>query len=425
MKRDILNSLLKWKEQIIRGARQVGKTTVIRQLGKHFDSFIEVNFEELPDIASFFEHSLSPDDIINNLQNYLDIKITDGSTLLFFDEIQECPNAITSLRYFFEKRQNLHVAAAGSLIDFELENISFPVGRIDFYYLYPLSFGEFLEANGKESLRHSIKSTINLPDGIHKQLLTKLRDYTIVGGMPQVVNEYINNGDLNECQHIQTSVIETFLSDFPKYASKNQIKYLSTIFNAAPGQLGRKIKYSNISNLYKSRELSQALELLELAGLVTRIYHSSSNGIPLEHEKDFKKFKLLFFDVGMAMRILRIPIQEVLTNEDITLINEGAIAEQVAGQELLAYSSCREKGRLYYWHREAKSSNAEVDYIISKGKEIIPVEVKSGLKRTMKSLHVFMEEKNPPYALCFSQEQMYEKDMIKYIPLYQIESIFQ
>jgi len=431
MKRDIINKLLNWKSKphrkpiILRGARQVGKTTVIRQLGTAFKSFVEVNFEENPDVSSFFDGSLNPDDIIRHLQNYFTTSIEDGSTLLFFDEIQGCPKAITSLRYFFEKRPELHLIAAGSLIDFELENISFPVGRVDFYYLYPLSFGEFMSALGKESLRTDIKSGLKQPDGIHRQLLQMVRDYTIIGGMPQVVSEFINSGDLAECQNIQTSIIETFQADFPKYAKKNQIKYLSTVFSAIPSQLGRKLKYTNISNLYKSRDLGQALELLELAGLVVKIYHTSANGIPLEHEKNFKKFKTIFFDIGLVIRMLRIPISELITHKDITLINEGAIAEQLAGQELLALSSCKEKGRLFYWHREAKSSNAKVDYLIERGIDIIPVEVKSGLKANMKSLQIFIQEKHPPYALCFSQEKLSENIGIRYIPFYQIESLFK
>lgn len=431
MKRDIIDDLMNWRNKphrkpiILRGARQVGKTTVIRQLGTAFRSFVEVNFEEKPEVVSFFNASLNPDDIIRHLQNYFTTSIEDGSTLLFFDEIQACPNAITSLRYFFEKRPELHLIAAGSLIDFELENISFPVGRIDFYYLYPLSFGEFMNALGKESLRADIKAGLKQPDGIHRQLLQMVRDYTIIGGMPQVVSEFIKSGDLAECQNIQTSIIETFQADFPKYAKKNQIKYLATVFSAIPLQLGRKLKYTNISNLYKSRDLGQALELLELAGLVIRIYHTNANGIPLEHEKNFKKFKTIFFDVGLVMRMLRIPINKLITNEDITLINEGAIAEQLAGQELLALSSCKEKGRLFYWHREAKSSNAEVDYLIERGIDIIPIEVKSGLKANMKSLQMFIKEKHPPYALCFSREKLSENRGIRYIPFYQIESLFK
>ena len=427
MDRDITNSLIEWKEKvkhkpvILRGARQVGKTTIIRQLGKMFESFIEINFEESLDLPTLFEGNLDPNEITQNLENYLNLKIVDGKTLLFLDEIQYCPRAILALRYFYEKRPNLHIIAAGSLLDFELEKISFPVGRVDFYYLYPLSFGEYLDALGKKSLRKELLSNRALATPIHKQLLGYLRDYTITGGMPEVVSEFISTGDLIECQNIQSSIIETFMADFSKYAKRHQIKYLTTIFNAIPSQLGRKLKFSNISKLYKSRDLGEALTLLELAGLLIKVHHSSSNGIPLEHEKDHKKFKVIFFDVGLAMRILRVPLQELIINDDITLVNEGALAEQLVGQEILAYSSCRERAHLYYWHRESKSSNAEVDYVTEKGRDIIPIEVKSGLRGTTRSLNLFCDEKKPAYALCLSREEPSTKGLINYTPLYNIE----
>nr|WP_255525781.1 MULTISPECIES: DUF4143 domain-containing protein [unclassified Oceanispirochaeta] len=200
---------------------------------------------------------------------------------------------------------------------------------------------------------------------------------------------------------------------------------MSTVFNAIPFQLGRKFKYTNISNLYKARELGTAFELLEKAGLVIPVYHTSANGIPLEHEKNFKKFKVIFFDIGLALRILRIPIKELLLNDDITQVNEGALAEQFMGQELLAYSSCREKGFLFYWHREAKSSNAEVDYIIESDGRILPIEVKSGLKGKMKSLQIFINEKAPELSYCFNREQLRETDGIRFVPLYSINELFR
>ncbi|RKX72770.1 MAG: hypothetical protein DRP49_08525 [Spirochaetes bacterium] len=271
------------------------KTTVVRQLGEFFSGFVEINFEESPDLGSFFDRNLNLDEIISNLQKFLNVRIENGKTLLFFDEIQACSRALLSLRYIFETRLELHVIAAGSLIDFELESISFPVGRVDFYYLYPLPFTEFITAMGKEGLVKYCNEQIQYPQAIHNQLLSLLRDYTLIGGMPQVVREYAESGNLAECQNIQSSIIETFTADFPKYAKKNQIKCISTVFNAIPLQLGRKIKYSNISNLYKARDLGAAFELLEKAGLLIPVYHTSANGIPLESEKNFKKVQGCFF----------------------------------------------------------------------------------------------------------------------------------
>ncbi len=431
MYRQIIEELKRWqykinrKPVVLRGARQVGKTTVARQMGAYFDNFVEINFEESPEMVTFFDGSLNPYEIILNLQNYLGVRIEDGKTLLFFDEIQDCPRALLSLRYFFEKRPELHVLAAGSLIDFILESLSFPVGRVDFYYLYPLNFVEFLYALGKESLLQYGAQSIQYPEAIHKKLLLLLRDYTVVGGMPQVVKEYIVSGNFVECQNIQSSIIETFKADFPKYAKKNSIKYLSTVFNAVPLQLGRKLKYTNISNLYKARELGAAFELLEKAGLIIPVYHTSANGIPLESEKNYKKFKAIFFDIGLALRILRISAKELLLNDDISLINEGGLAEQFVGQELLAYSFCREKGHLYYWHRENKSSNAELDYVIESAGKIVPIEVKSGLKGTIKSLRIFIKEKKTEVSYCFTRSKFTETEGIRYMPIYSIYKLYE
>jgi len=353
MQRAIDKDLLGWKDKkhrkplILRGARQVGKTTAIRMLGNSFSNFIELNFEENTEFNSFFSGNLNPEKIITDLENYLGTSIQSGETLLFFDEIQYCPRALLSLRYFYEKNPDLHVIAAGSLLEFEFEKISFPVGRVEFFYMYPLNFEEFVIASGKEKLLSYDATVEDIPEAIHNELANLLRDYTIIGGMPEVVREYLENRNFSECQNIQSSIIETFLADFPKYTKKTNVKYISTVFNAVPLQLGRKLKYTNISTLYQARELGYALELLEKAGLVNRVYHSSANGIPLEAEKNVRKFKTVFFDTGLALRLLRIPVKDMILNNDITFINEGAIAEQLTGQEIQSYTPpIREKPRL-------------------------------------------------------------------------------
>ncbi|MBT3272509.1 MAG: ATP-binding protein [Spirochaetales bacterium] len=430
MQRAIDKDLLDWKEKrhrkplILRGARQVGKTTAIKALGDRFSNVVELNFEENTEFNSFFDENINPEKIVTDLENYLGTSIQAGETLLFFDEIQYCPRALLSLRYFYEKTPDLHVIAAGSLIEFELERISFPVGRVEFYYMYPLNYAEFVTALGKERLLSYQATGEEIPKAIHSELANLLRDYTIIGGMPEVVREYIENRDFNECQNIQSSIIETFIDDFPKYTKRINVKYISTVFNAVPLQLGRKLKYTNVSALYQSRELGQALELLEKAGLVNRIYHSSANGIPLEAEKNTRRFKAIFFDTGLALRLLRIPVKDMILNNDITLINEGAIAEQLAGQEIQSYTPIREKPKLYYWHREAKSSNAEVDYVIEQDNAIIPIEVKSGLGGTLRSLHMFIEEKKSEFGICLTQKKYSEYNHIQFMPLHSIGRIF-
>ena len=408
---------------ILRGPRQVGKTWLVREFGKTFSHFIELNFEETPQIAEFFQKDKDPYRIVRELGVYLAEEIIPGKTLLFFDEIQVEPKAISSLRYFYEKLPELYLIAAGSLLEFELEKISFPVGRVGFLYLYPMSFGEFLDASGRSEMRDMIVSGKNIPDPIHSQLSDLFRDYTVLGGMPAVVDAYMKDQNFELCRKIQTLIIETYLADFPKYAKKYQVKYLRTVFSNIPIQLGRKFKYSNVSTLYKSRELKQALELLEKASLLHRVYHSSANGIPLYAEQDDRKFKVIFFDTGLMLNLLNIPLKEFFGDYDLTMVNEGAIAEQIVGQELVAGAERDRHVSLYYWHREAKSSNAEVDYLISKGRDIIPVEVKRGMKGRLRSLQLFIQEKQSSQAVVLSSGPSGDEGIIDYLPLYAIERL--
>jgi predicted AAA+ superfamily ATPase len=297
------------------------------------------------------------------------------------------------------------------------------VGRVEFLYLYPLSFGEFLTALGKNDLRNLIKAGKALPSPLHEQTRNLFRDYVLIGGMPAVLDQYINTLDIQACRKVQTLLIETFYADFPKYAKTHQIKYLQTVFSSIPVQLGRKFKYSNVSTLYKSRELKEALELLEKASLLHRVYHSSANGIPLHAERDDKKFKVVFFDTGLALNLLNIPLKMFFEGRDISLINEGVLAEQVAGQELVAYASRERKPVLYYWHREAKSSNAEVDYLLEQEGRIIPLEVKSGRKGRIRSLNLFLEEKGGELGIVISNTTGGTEGMIEYQPFYSMENI--
>ena len=429
MERDALIDLRKWidsenrKPILLRGARQVGKTWIIRRLGEEFDHYLELNLEERPQISQLFTMDLDPHRIVRELSAYLGEEIIPGKTLLFFDEIQAQPKAITALRYFYEKLPELHVIAAGSLLEFELERVSFPVGRVEFYYLYPMSFGEFLSALGKEPIREMIQAEENLPSPFHEQLKDLFRDYTILGGMPAVLDTYVKNQNIEACRRIQTIIIETYLADFPKYSGKYQIKYLRTVFSNAPIQLGRKFKYSNVSTLYKSRELKEALELLEKASLLHRVYHSSANGAPLHAEQDDRKFKVIFFDTGLALNLLNVPLRDFFGNYDISLINEGAIAEQIVGQELVAGTERDRKPRLYYWHREAKSSNAEVDYLLTRGSDIVPVEVKRGATGRIRSLQIFLEEKKSASGIVISNRSARRDGRMQYVPFYGIEKL--
>ncbi len=431
LKRDLMEHLRKWKEDakkkplILRGARQVGKSWLVRELGKEFENFVEINFEKSPELASFFAGNIDTVKIIKNLSNYLGVTITPGATLLFFDEIQECPNTILALRYFYEDLPQLHVISAGSLLEFQLQNVSMPVGRVTFIYVYPLSFAEFLTAIGKQQLRTMLleNNFQAIPEPMHKLLTEEVRNYILLGGMPEVVVDYLEFGLLERCKDIQTDLLETYRSDFQKYAKKHQLKYLEKVFETIPLQLGDKFKYTNISTDIKSRELGDALDMLQMAGIVYKIYHSSANGIPLKAESDLKKFKVLFFDLGLAQRLMQLDHLALLLNPDISVINNGAIAELFTGLELIAYQSYKEKVDLFYWHKESKSSNAEVDYVTTLNGKIVPVEVKSGSTGSMKSLRMFMESKPSLFAVKVSGFNFSYFENVLSVPFYAMESL--
>lgn len=403
----------------------MGKSWLAKELGSQFDNFVELNFEKNLDICNFFQSNLDPRIIIKNLSNFLRVNIQPGKTLLFLDEVQECPRAIMSLRYFYEDLPELHVIAAGSLLEFQLENISVPVGRLNIMYVYPLSFSEYLTACGMENLREMLMENLGaaLPEPIHKQLIREVANYSLVGGMPEAVADYLEFGEFDRCKTVQTGLIETYRTDFKKYAKKYQVKYVSMVFDSVPLLLGNKFKYAHVSRDIKSRELSEALDLLEKAGIVYRIYHSSSNGIPLKAESDIKKFKVLFFDIGLAQRLLKIDHRPLMLDPDITQVNNGAIAELLAGLELIAYQDSRERAELFYWHRESKSSNAEVDYVTTLGSDVVPVEVKSGSYGSMKSLRVFLDIKNRDLGIKISEANFSMFEDVRSIPFYGIESL--
>ena len=432
MKRDIYALLQEWKIDnnrrplLLRGARQVGKTHVVNEFGhKEFDSFITLNFEKNPEYKNIFQ-SLVPEDIIESITLFTGMSIIPGKTLLFLDEVQECASAIMALRYFYEEKQSLHVIAAGSLLEFtiESENFRMPVGRVQYIHLFPLSFGEFLEALGEVKLRNYISDSKHLkliPDALHEKLNKYIKKYFLIGGMPAVVNQYINNHDIILCQRIQRSIIDTYLDDFGKYARKTKHRYLKKIFNAVPTMVGKKFKYSHVDNTLKSRDLKEALELLEMAGVVKKIKRTSGAGLPLEAGAKEQHFKVLFMDVGLLHAVNGIYLDTVQA-KDFTTLFYGAVAEQFVGQELLAYQNPYSKPCVYYWAREAKNSSAELDYLFQKDRVIIPIEVKSGAIGRMKSLFMFLEKYKLDFGLKISQARYLKKEKVLCLPLYAIES---
>jgi uncharacterized protein len=437
MKRDIERDLIAWKDQkshlpiLLRGARQVGKSYVIENFGrKHFDNMLVVNFELQPQLGACFEN-LHPNEIIQKLSILLRHHIEPTKTLLFLDEIQDCPNAIRALRYFKEQLPQLHVIGAGSLLEFALNDAEFrmPVGRIQSLYLHPLSFKEFLTGIGDYALREMIEqASLEKPieNAYHNMLLEQVRSYMGLGGMPGVISSITLGAmartyDLEKCRLMQATLLSTYRNDFGKYAKHNQIKQVQKVFAKAPGMVGDHFKYSRVDPEVRTYQIKSALELLEYAGLIYPVYSTAASGIPLATLANEKKFKIIFLDVGLMGYASRIPAEWFL--EDIILLNRGALAEQFVGQELLAYFPVYEEGHLYFWCREKKSSMAEVDFITTVGAQIIPIEVKAGSTGQLKSLHLLMQEKNLKLGIRVSQNPLSYDGKILSIPFYMVGEI--
>lgn len=435
MKRDIYKTLCKWKDEsnrrplLIRGARQTGKTYIVNEFGKNeFDSVVSLNFERNPEYKDIFT-SYNPCDILEKISLFTGKKIVPGQTLLFFDEVQECPEAIMSMRYFFEEMPALHLIAAGSLVEFTLKSEKFriPVGRIQYLYLFPLSFSEFLYAIGEENLSMYLSELSNLaslPETLHHKLNEYVRKYFITGGMPAVVKEYCTSHDIINCQKIQRSILDTYADDFAKYSGKSKHKYLRKVFNAVPSSVGRKFVYANIDSTIKSRDLKEALELLETAGIVFRVKRTTGAGVPLAAGVKEAYFKVLFLDVGLFHAISGI-YAETAMEKDFNSIIKGAVTEQFTGQEIIAYQNPYSRPDLYYWCRDARNSNAEIDFLIEKNSKIVPVEVKSGSVGRMKSLHIFINEYKSRIAVRISQAAYNEGKPVLSIPFYGIESFMK
>lgn len=430
MKRLIDWHLRTWKDSarrkplLLRGARQVGKTYAVRALGAHFDSIVEINFELLPEAKTIFDSDLMPQRIIWELGLLTKKTITPGKTLLFLDEIQGAPQVILALRYFYELMPDLHVIAAGSLLDFAIEKVGLPVGRVDTLYIYPLSFIEFLAAMNQPLFIDAIVQAQPLSKIIHMELLSLLKQYLAIGGMPEVVYEWANTKNPTTVHEVQRQLIETYRQDFPKYAKKYEIKYVETLFNQIPHFIGEQFKYSSIHGEFKKRELAPCLELLRHANVVHQITHSAGNGLPLGAEVNLERFKMIFLDVGISQAMLGLDISAWLLNPDTNLINRGTIVEAFVGQELLCYGSPKWKNDLYFWKREAKGSLAEVDYLYTQENIVLPIEVKSGHGSTLRSLHQFLaEHPQSPYGIRIWAEEYLYTDVVDSRPLYAIATL--
>jgi predicted AAA+ superfamily ATPase len=355
------------------------------------------------------------------------IPIVPEKTLLFLDEVKVCVSAISSLRFFYEEMPELHVIAAGSLLEFALEELpSFGVGRIRSLFMYPLSFDEYLRAMGFPALAESIRTSSPeqpISDALHHQCLNHLVRYIVVGGMPEVVATYSRGGSLQDCQQVLDDLMLTYTGDFAKYKARVPSSRLKEVFLSVMEQTGNKFVYSQASQTTGHEQIKKAIELLEMAGLIYPVIHTSANGVPPAAELNHKIRKYVVFDTGVMQRFLSLDISKILLGDTLSQINKDSIAELFVGLEIVKSMPCNQPAQLYYWQREQRGSQAEVDYIVQSGTNVIPIEVKAGTRGAMQSLHLFMEEKKSIKGIRTSLENFGKIGNIEIYPLYAISTI--
>lgn len=403
--------LLEWKKStslkplLLRGARQVGKSWAVKHLGETFDYYIEVNFEKRPDMKEVFERVRDVHNLTNSLSMLYNVPVVAGKTLLFLDEIQDCPAAITSLWTFKEDFPELHVVAAGSLLEFALQELpSFGVGRIRSLFVYPFSFDEFLMAEGKSAwikAKQESDSQHPLLTALHDDLALHYRTFLMVGGMPASVAAWVKTHDYRECQTELDDIQSTYYDDFAKYAKKVDPMLLRNTLQSVIMQIGNKFTYSKVDGAYRAEEVKKALKLLCDAGIVKRVSHTAANGLPLGAEINDKFRKYIYLDSGLLLRILDMDLGGARQLTDLIiagtaedLVNKGGLTEMVLGWELVKYNNPRSLHDLYYWENTADGTRSEVDYIIACDMQLLPIECKSGTSGKMKSLHLFMRNKH-------------------------------
>jgi uncharacterized protein len=416
MDRFALDYLRHWKTRtsrkplVVRGARQVGKSHLVRTFGQNeFERLLEINFERLPEAASLFA-SKDPGAICRLLEARFNTSLKPGQSLLFLDEIQAAPEVFAVLRYFREELPDLHVIAAGSLLEFVLQehDFSMPVGRVEYLHLGPVVFEEFLLAMGRDRLRDWLvqyKPGDDVPSEMHTELSRLVRQFTVIGGMPEAVAAFSQTGSFQECEEIQQAVLATYRDDFNKYSQRIKQRRVEKVFARVPAMVGRKFMYSQVDREERSRDLGEALGLLQLARVVHKVQHTNANGIPLGSEADERTFKVLFMDVGLLCRSSGLRTTDLVQADELMLVNSGAVCEQAVGQHLLHAAPLYEEPQLFCWMRQTRGSNAEVDFVVAVGNQVVPVEVKAGKTGTLKSMHVFLQEKHRGFGLRFNMDR--------------------
>src|SRR5215207_4538211 len=395
MRRFLESRLEQWKISthrkplILRGGRQVGKTWTVERFGKaQFKDVLQIDLEKRADLHRLFEGNLDSKLLLSQLALDFGQDIVPGETLLFFDEIQACPRALMALRYLYEDMPQLHVIAAGSLLEFALGEISFPVGRVQFLNMYPLTFAEFLQAGGNVPLFEMFqKPPATIDAHAHGLLLQELRDYFFIGGMPEAVQAHYQGASMLEAFKVQSQILDAYREDFAKYAPRADKDCLNQVLENCAAGVGDQIKYSQLAQGYASPTIHRAFDLLRMALVLHKIPAVKAPGLPLGALANHKKFKAAVIDIGLMQRLARLPVDVEIQQEDLLGIYRGKLAEQFVAQELLV-SQNRE---LFYWARDERNAAAEVDCLFQQDGRIYPVEVKSGKGGTLRSLHLMLE----------------------------------
>jgi predicted AAA+ superfamily ATPase len=425
MRRNIEKDLARWKDSdlrkplLVRGARQIGKSYSLGEFGRtHFENMVVIDFEKTPRIHHVFAGDLDAVKLVGDLEVITGASIKPGKTLLFLDEIQACPRAITALRYLYEGLPDLHVVAAGSLLELATGAVDFPVGRLQVLEMRPMSFDEFVLANGNEKASEILRSPPRaLSEPVHASILDLLRIYCFVGGMPESVAEYAAHRSLKRCAEVLDGLRETIRLDFPKYSARANVACLEAVLENTSGWVGQQIKYARLADCGTGPTIKKAFELLEKARLLTRVKASGAGGLPLGAGASSARFKAIALDVGLWQRLAGVRLDRDFAAGDLLDIHRGAMAEQFVGQEILAARG----GELHFWSRETRNSQAEVDYLVEIGGEIYGVEVKSCAAGRLRSLHLLLAENpNVKGGLVFSSGPYEELpgQKLTFLPIY-------
>ena len=409
----------------MQGARQTGKTFILKAFGRNeYENLIFCNFEEDPGLDQFFERDLNPERIVKELSIYFDIEIRPGSDLMVFDEIQESNRALNVLKYFHEKRNDIHIAAAGSLLGVKLSSPgSFPVGKVNFLHLFPMSFMEFLDGMGESRYRQlieNISDPIPLSKALHDHLIDLLRQYYFVGGMPEAVNHFAETNNAREVREIQEEVIKSYIMDFGKHAPTSDIPKLSLLWESIPKHLARENKkfiFSAVKKSARAREYENALKWLEDAGLVYRVTATKAAKSPLSHYADKACFKIYALDVGFLGAMSRSPVELLAHRERLFNEYEGAFVENFAAQQLMAHFGLP----LHYWR--SKGGTAELDFLCEFSGRIYPLEVKAGINLRSKSLRSFNVQFSPSVLTRASLLNLKKDGKILNLPLYALSRL--